>query len=248
MPSGIYKHRNKYWLGKHFSEEHRRKISKSCKGRILSKKTKRKISESNKGQIPWNKGKHHSEETKKKMSLANKGKKHLEETKRKISVTNKKLFKKGILKPFWKGKHLYKEAIKKQKEFWNTPEMKRFAKERRAKIILPLKDSSIEIKIQNFLKQLRIEFFTHQYMKIPHGYQCDILIPSMNMVIECDGDYWHKYPIGREIDKIRTFELLQKGFNVLRFWECEIRKMELNDFSNRLKSVTLLQDSKIYKG
>jgi len=97
------------------------------------------------------------------------------------------------------------------------------------------KDTTIEIKIQNFLKQLKIEFFTHQYMKeIEHGYQCDILIPSLNLVIECDGDYWHKYPIGREIDRIRTSELINNGFKVLRLWECEIRAMRLNKFKEVL--------------
>ena len=101
----------------------------------------------------------------------------------------------------------------------------------RAKKILPLKDTSIEIKIQNYLKELGIPFFTHQYMKeIEHGYQCDILIPSLNLVIETDGDYWHKYPIGRNIDKIRTDELIEKGFKVLRLWECEIKKLGLDEF------------------
>ena len=107
--------------------------------------------------------------------------------------------------------------------------------EARAKQILPKKDTKIEVKIQKFLKRLGIEFFTHQYMKIEHGYQCDILIPSMNMVIECDGDYWHKYPVGNEIDHIRTSELLGKGFKVLRMWECEIKKLDINKFQGILK-------------
>jgi len=94
----------------------------------------------------------------------------------------------------------------------------------------------IEVKIQNFLKQLGIEFFTHQYMKIKHGYQCDILIPSMNLVIECDGNYWHKYPIGNDIDHIRTNELIQKGFKVLRLWEHNIKLMTLENFSTKLNS------------
>ena len=98
------------------------------------------------------------------------------------------------------------------------------------------KDSSIEVKIQEFLKEMGTEFFTHKYMKeIEHGYQCDVLIPSMNLVIECDGDYWHKYPVGREIDHIRTKELLEKGFKVLRLWEREIRVMSINEFKERLK-------------
>jgi very-short-patch-repair endonuclease len=107
-------------------------------------------------------------------------------------------------------------------------------KERRRNMIFPTKDSSIEMKIQNFLKQLNIEFFTHQYMNIEHGYQCDIFIPSKNLVIECDGNYWHKYPIGNDIDHIRTSELLEKGFKVLRLWESEIKYMKVNDFKNKI--------------
>jgi very-short-patch-repair endonuclease len=71
---------------------------------------------------------------------------------------------------------------------------------------------------------------------IEHGYQCDILIPSMNLVIECDGVYWHKYPIGNDIDHIRTKELLEKGFRVLRLWEHEINVMEINSFRALLKN------------
>jgi len=122
------------------------------------------------------------------------------------------------------GKKHTKESIKK-------------IKKARTNQILPVKDTSIEVKIQNFLKQLGITFFTHQYMKIEHGYQCDVLIPSMNLVIECDGDYWHKYPVGREIDDIRTSELLSKGFKVLRLWECEINKFDLHSFKTKLMEV-----------
>lgn len=118
-----------------------------------------------------------------------------------------------------------------------SDEHKRKLKIHRSKQILPVKDSSIELKIQQFLKQLNIEFSTHQHIKeIEHGYQCDILVPSLNLVIECDGDYWHKYPVGREIDQIRTKELIDKGFKVLRLWERDIRSMILRDFENKLKS------------
>lgn len=104
----------------------------------------------------------------------------------------------------------------------------------RERIVLPKKDTSIELKIQNFLRQLKIEFLTHQYMHLEHGYQCDILIPKMNLIIECFGDYWHKYPIGREVDSIRCQELRDKGYRVLVFWEREIRVMELEDLEGKL--------------
>ena len=38
------------------SEEQKKKISKSMKGRTLSEEHKVKLSKSHKGQIPWNKG------------------------------------------------------------------------------------------------------------------------------------------------------------------------------------------------
>lgn len=105
--------------------------------------------------------------------------------------------------------------------------------------IMPVKDTTIEIKIQNYLKQLGIEFLTHQYIKdIEHGYQCDILIPlqlsiKQKTIIECDGNYWHNYPIGNEKDIIRTKELTEKGWRVIRLWEHEIKKMSVEDLRNK---------------
>lgn len=68
---------------KHLSEEHKRKIAESTKGRVcphkgkhLSEEHRKHISEANKGQIPWTAGKHHSQETIKKISESNKGKHH----------------------------------------------------------------------------------------------------------------------------------------------------------------------------
>ena len=44
---------------------------------IISEESRKKISESNKGRTAWNKGKHHTEESRKKISESNKGKKGL---------------------------------------------------------------------------------------------------------------------------------------------------------------------------
>jgi very-short-patch-repair endonuclease len=109
-------------------------------------------------------------------------------------------------------------------------------KEKRILQITPIKDTSIEIKIKNFLNELQIEYFQHKYININHGYQCDFFIPSKNLVIECDGDYWHQYPTGVNIDKIRTSELIEKGFKVLRLWEKEIKILSLNDFKEKLRN------------
>ena len=149
------------------------------------------------------------------------------------------------IEPWNKGKQGLQESNKKGKTYEqmygedNSKKYKDKIKERRAKQIFPLKDSSIEVKLQKYLKQLGIEFYTHQYMKIEHGYQCDILIPKQNginkkTIIECFGDYWHKFPLGREIDVQRCQELRKAGFRVLVFWENEIKVMELNDLRTKI--------------
>lgn len=168
-----------------------------------------------------------SEEHKRKLNLANTGRVWSEKARKKISILHK-------------GRIFSKEHKRKisliHKGTTLSEKHKKQIRAARAKQVLPIKDTTIEIKIQNFLKELNIDFLTHQYIKeIEHGYQCDILIPSMNLVIECDGNYWHKYPIGKDIDHIRTKELIEKGFKVLRLWERDIRKMNRDDFKNKLK-------------
>ena len=201
-----------------------------------------------KGQIAWNKGLTKEEDNRMmNLSIALKGHKVTEEAKNKMKENHV-----GMLKVFseehkrkirenaqvnpnygMKGKKHNKETIEKIKEQRKTQ-------------IFPLKDTSIELKIQYFLKLLHIEFATHYYTKeISHAYQCDILIPSTKTIIECDGDYWHgntkRFPNLNELqlkqiekDKIRTKELKEKGFRVIRLWEEEIDNIQLDEFEKRI--------------
>ena len=95
-------------------------------------------------------------------------------------------------------------------------------KEKRISQKILKKDTKPEIIIQTLLKNLGIEFIKHKPItQIEHKYQCDIFIYP-NFVIECDGDYHHNYPSGREIDRIRTKELQEEGFKIIRLWERQI--------------------------
>ena len=230
MSKRIYKlskeHREKISLGVKknlpktiFKKGH--KINLGRKRKPISLEHKKILSEKMKGKNNPFYGKHHSKEIRLKMSKNRRGK----------LVGESHFMKKKEISEKVRISRL--NTIKKRGYLHTENSIEKIRKQR-AKQIFPIKDTSIEVKIQNFLKKLGIEFFTHQYMKIPHGYQCDILIPSMNLVIECDGDYWHKYPIGRDIDNVRTKELIEKGFKVLRLWEFEIKKMELKDMKNRI--------------
>lgn len=185
----------------------------------------------------------------------NKGKKNIEiygvkkakeikEKLRKHSIWNK-----NILYDTYFGLEKAKEIKEK---ISNSLKNSESAKNARKNIITPLKDTKIEVKIQNFLKQLRLKFIKHKYIKeIKHSYPCDIFIPSMNLIIECDGDFFHMNPnnflpddknfkngkTAKEIwarDRIRTNELLYAGFKVLRLWECDINNITIEEFNTKL--------------
>lgn len=93
------------------------------------------------------------------------------------------------------------------------------------------KDTSIEIKIEQLLNNIGLHYIKqHGISKIGI---VDFYIPTKNLVIECDGCYYHRCPIhhpvdmhgSREKDALRTSKLEQAGYKVLRFWEHEINNM-----------------------
>ena len=243
-----------YWKGKKLSEETKRKIGLGNKGKIRSEEIREKMSIASKGKSYEERyGKEKALKLKKIRSKANKGHKLSKETRRKMSESHKgfkhtietKLKMKGRNNPNFgfRGKHHTEETKRKislgNKGKINSHETIEKIKKARAKQILPVKDTTIEVKIQNFLKELGIEFFTHQYMKIEHGYQCDIFIPVQNgiaqkTIIECFGDYWHKIPYGNPVDSLRCQKLREQGYRVLVFWENEIKVMQVNDLRNKI--------------
>jgi len=233
------------------SEEHKRKIGESNK--IALKKfynenpTYKSPGGFKKGHIPPFKNKKMCKESRIKMSIARKGKTYEEFY---GEVLGKIMKEKRVLQ-LKQRKHSQETKNKIRNSHIGLPSARRGQKlplehiqkikEARKYQILPMKDTSIEIKIQNYLKELGITFFTHQYIKeIKHGYQCDILIPSMNLVIECDGNHWHNYPMDNELDIIRNKELREKGYKILRFWENEIKVMKIEYFKNKLVQMRLL--------
>jgi len=128
-----------------------------------------------------------TEEHKKKISITMKKVMNTVEAKRKTSETTKLALNKPEVKAkirAWQlGRKMPREVvekrintIKKNGGFKQSDYQKMKAsiavKEARKYQIFPLNDTKIEIKIQNFLKQLKIEFFTHQYInQIQHSYQ-----------------------------------------------------------------------------
>lgn len=82
-------------------------------------------------------------------------------------------------------------------------------------------ETSIEKLVKNKLKKVGISF--RQEVKIGK-YHADFMIGNSNILIECDGDYWHSLPQAIIKDKNRDAILQRKGFQTIRFTETEIKK------------------------
>jgi len=245
----IAKMGTKSHLGIKHSEATKNKISIKLTGRRLSQETKDKISKYQKLNNKF-RGKHPSDKTKLKMSLAKKGitgRKLSEETKKKISDKSR-------------GRKLSQETKNKIRNTTNRPEYKMLCRINRAKQVFPIKDTLIEIKIQELLKGLNIEFYKHKLIRrIKNSYQCDVFIPKQqgilqDTIIECDGDFIHcnpqkysadyiRFPNSKDkitakmiwdLDKARTQELEAQGYRVIRLWGNEINYMDLNKFKEIL--------------
>jgi DNA mismatch endonuclease (patch repair protein) len=207
MPTGIYKHKKGIY---HHSEE------------TLQKMRKPK-----------------SEEGRKNMRLAKLGKpnknkgKTLEEI---LGIERAIDFKRNSRKPKSEDfkRNLRKPKSEEAKRRMRKPKSEEGRKNMRLarlKKIIPFKDTSIEVRLQNILRDNNIIFEKHKPI---HG-QPDLFIEP-NICIFADGDYWHNYPAGRERDREVTKVLTEKGYKVLRFWEHDINN-NLNDCFEQIRGV-----------
>lgn len=215
----------------------RLKIKQKNTGKTKSKEAKDKLSKAkiklySEGKlIAWNKGltiatdpriKSPSEETRKKQSEKGKGRKMSEGFSVKISERNKKL---------WQDPVYVSKMMSKNPVFCNTEP---------------------ELKMKELLNSLNIKYEHNIRMYISHSYLCDFYLPDYNCIIECDGDLFHAHPdkfkpddiipLSNELvkdrwdlDASRTKELQEKGYKVLRLWECDINKMSVDEFKKILE-------------
>ena len=72
-------------------------------------------------------------------------------------------------------------------------------------------NTSLEIRMQEMLTELGVEFETQKRFG---RYQVDIFVPSRNLVIECDGEPWHK---DKAKERKRDRFLRTQGLSVWHF-------------------------------
>lgn len=82
--------------------------------------------------------------------------------------------------------------------------------------------SSIEIKVKEQLDQIGIRYI-HQKSVKDGKFIVDFYIPSLRLVIECNGDYWHRLPERVERDKELKRYVESTNRKIIFIWEHEIR-------------------------
>lgn len=86
-------------------------------------------------------------------------------------------------------------------------------------------ETSIEALIRKALKKRGINF--EQETKIGK-YYADFLISNQELIIECDGEYWHRSVFAKNRDLGKDKFLTEKGYSVCRFTEKEIKESKGN--------------------
>lgn len=104
-------------------------------------------------------------------------------------------------------------------------------------------NTNIEILMQIALTKAGYNFETQVHIL---SYYPDILLTDYNIIIECDGDYWHgNEKVLKDLedwhydtwidDSIRDRKLGKAGYTVMRFWETDIE----NDIERCMRQITL---------
>lgn len=93
--------------------------------------------------------------------------------------------------------------------------------------------TSIERKVSKAL-EIDSTIFMQEF---PIGiYFADFYIPEHNVLIECDGDYWHSLPevVERDIRKNQYYD--DHGFHYIRLSETDINRMTIEEISEHIRT------------
>lgn len=197
------------------SASERKKTSELMKQRWQNPEYRKQMSEKHKGRKV-------SEEGRKSRSEALKGIKRSEETKRKMSESAKarpKAFYEQLHKGHkrWLENETVGERMERLQGWMQAGREARINKDY-------LTPSSIEIIVQKQLDSLGIRYLQQKHINGgKRDYWLDFYIPSLRLVIECNGDYWHNLPERKERDKRLKEYVESTGRKIVFIWEHEIK-------------------------
>src|SRR3989344_5077312 len=208
------------------SEEMKRKMSESRKRTWANPELRKRQKESYKTHKHPMKGKIFTTEQRMNVSVAQKKRFANPEENKKISETRKVRINEGKIKIWNKGKTgLYSEEyLKRMRESRNKPEAIKRSREQMIKRIEEGKYSKIshtlsermlkdEIKRRDFKEG---EDFIHQY-NLYGIFVCDFCFPTQKVIIEVDGDFYHRNPIKYAGKKIYEKQRKSPSTSIITF-------------------------------
>jgi very-short-patch-repair endonuclease len=153
-----------------------------------------------------------TEITRKKMSLRRMGVKFTEGHKNKIRFANT-----GKIRSEEVCKKISVAKLGKKLNLNDKQRIKRIEHNRKIQhLAADGRVTKIELKVQNQLRSKGIEFICQKQIK---NRFYDIYIPSMNLLIECDGDYWHSLDRQKPIDELKNELAKFEGYKLIRLSE-----------------------------
>lgn len=141
----------------------------------------------------------------------------------------------------WMKKKMYKDLFEDHSELHKEKYLKKKANEMSSNMTAP------EKKVANVMKKMGIEF---ESQKIVSQFIYDFYIPSCNLLIEVDGDYYHGNPEIYQEGEINRMQFNNKkrdleksstakgfGYSIERFWEKDINE-NIDNIKKVLKKYT----------
>jgi G:T-mismatch repair DNA endonuclease (very short patch repair protein) len=171
------------------------------------------------------------------------GKKHTKKTKKQISKNRKGKAigdKNSMSNIIWRKKA--KDNLKKKWDSGELDHLKPFFSDLMKKTISQKKIKSVvrSKKETEIIDQIEKMGYSTQHSYMVESKICDIYIPSLNLIIEYNGDYWHcnpkkyeanyynqkKQKFAKELweyDKNKVDLILKKGYNLEVVWESDLK-------------------------
>ena len=81
--------------------------------------------------------------------------------------------------------------------------------------------NAIEMAVRHVLDRASVYYIPEFLISQMH---VDIYVPECRLVIECDGDYWHRRRGASATDGKRDAALHGLGYRVVRLWESDVLK------------------------
>lgn len=214
--------------GRKCTPEQIEKMRQAHQGLKHTEETKAKMSATHKGKPApegmgermrqCNTGRRHTEEARRAMSEARRGQPKSEEHKAKITEAHKQ----RMLDPV---KREERARIIRRVAANLTPEQRKAASVAGRlgcmRAVSERGSTSIERAIAKVLDGLGVEYKPQNLMGF---YVMDFYVPQYNLVIECDGTYWHSKPGARRRDIIKNKWIRSQGMLLVRLWEHDIKR------------------------